>query len=269
MLKKALFSILITALWINAFSQKANKTHPSFNKALTINVGTDSIVAYALVAEGSKQKETIVLLHGIPGYDKSFDLAQHLRLKRKNVIVFSYRGSWGSQGTYGYANCLEDIGVVIEHLSDSINRIELRIDTAKFVLIGHSLGGGLAMLYGSEDKRIKKIVAISALNFGYRLKRFSSVDSLTTFQKYVEAQFMLNCNVKEFVKEAYNHASKYDILTHLSTLKSKEILIIDDFDRSEDWPGEFNQWVKYKVIESDHSFTNKRRKLIRYISKWI
>jgi hypothetical protein len=47
------------------------------------------------------------------------------------------------------------------------------------------------------------------------------------------------------------------------------VLIIDDFDRSDKWPGELKNIAEYKIIESDHSFTNKRKELSNYIINWL
>jgi pimeloyl-ACP methyl ester carboxylesterase len=269
MKKKNLFTSLIIVLSLPLISQNNTKDYPTFNKEISVGIGKDSIAAYALIAKGNKLKETIILLHGLPGHEKNFDLAQNLRSRGKNVIIFNYRGSWGSQGTYSYSNCLEDIGFVLDYFSDSTISSKMLIDTSRFVLIGHSLGGGLALIFGANDNRIKKIITLSAFNIGHRLKRFSSPDSLYTFKNYVNTLFMLNCDSKVFIKEVYENRVKYDVLEYNLPLKEKKVLVIDDFDRSEGWPGELKNSIKYKVIRSDHSFTDKRKKLIRHVNRWL
>gem|GEM_PF-4209951 len=43
---------------------------------LIITIGKDSIAAFKMIAAGKEKKETVLLLHGIPGNEKHFDFAQ-------------------------------------------------------------------------------------------------------------------------------------------------------------------------------------------------
>ncbi|MBZ9730116.1 alpha/beta fold hydrolase [Salegentibacter sp. JZCK2] len=257
-------------LGISSFAQEGNIEFPSFDQEITLSIGNDSIAVYALIASGKEVKTTVLLLHGIPGNEKNLDLAQELRMAGKNVIFFNYRGSWGSQGEYLYANCLKDVGHLLDYLSDTNISSKLRIDTSQFALIGHSLGGGLALIKGANDLRIKKVIALSPVNYGYNLMDFTNADSLPRFQEYLGSMFMLNLNPKTFIQEIINKKDYYNLLTHRELYKRKPFLIIDDFSRIEDdWPGKLNGYLEHHIIESDHSFTNKRKELIEYISNWL
>ena len=59
-----------------------------------------------MLAAGKDKKETVLLLHGLPGNERNLDLAQELRRNGRNVIYFNYRGAWGSQGEFMFSNCL-------------------------------------------------------------------------------------------------------------------------------------------------------------------
>jgi pimeloyl-ACP methyl ester carboxylesterase len=270
-MNKKIPSLIIMFLFIGIglFAQEDKDEFPTFNEEMAIGIEEDSIAVYALIASGNNVKETVILLHGIPGNEKNLDLAQDLRREGKNVIFFSYRGAWGSQGTYSYSNCLEDIGHILDYFSDSVMALKMRIDTSRFTLIGHSLGGGLALIKGAKDSRVKKIIALSAANFGYEWKEVTSVDSLQGFQNYIRSSFVLNCNAKEFVQEIIDDKTEYNVLTFTQELETKKVLIIDDYDRSNKWPGQLLKPIEYKIIESDHSFTNKRKELSVYIIAWL
>ena len=268
-LKNPALSILFLFLGLSLCAQKDKEEFPTFNEEMAIGIGEDTIAVYALIASGSKVKETVILLHGIPGNERNLDLAQDLRREGKNVIFFSYRGAWGSQGKYSYANCLEDVGHVLDFFSDSAVVSKMHIDTTRFALIGHSLGGGIALIQGAKDRRVKKTIAIAAANFAYGWRNVTSVDSLQGFQNYIKSSVMLNCNAKEFVQEIIDHKAEYDVLSYNKVLAAKKVLLIDDYDRSNSWPGKLMKPIEYKVIESDHSFTNKRKELSDYIIVWL
>jgi len=257
------------SIGIGLFAQEDGEEFPTFNEEMAIGIDGDSIAVYALIASGSNVKETVILLHGIPGNERNLDLAQDLRREGENVIFFSYRGAWGSQGTYSYSNCLVDIDYILDYFSDPALALKMRIDTTRFTLIGHSLGGGLALIKGAKDSRVKKIIALSAANFGYIWRDITSVDSLQGFQNYIRSSFVLNCNPKEFVQEILDNKTEYDVLTFAQELETKKVLIIDDYDRSNKWPGQLLKPIEYVIIESDHSFTNRRKELSVYINAWL
>lgn len=267
--KPSYLFIMFLFIGTAVFTQNDEIEFPTFNEEMAIEIEGDSMAVYALIASGNNLKETVILLHGNPGNERNLDLAQDLRREGKNVIFFNYRGSWGSQGGYSYSNCMEDIGYVLDCFSDSILALKMSIDTSRFTLIGHSLGGGLALIKGAQDNRVKKIIALSASNFGYKWKKITSVDSLQGFQNYIRSSFQLNCNPKEFVQEIIDHKAEYDVLTYTQELETKKVLIIDDYDRSNKWPGQLRKPIEYKIIKSDHSYTNKRKELSGYISTWL
>lgn len=81
---------------------------------------------------------TALLLHGIPGCERNFDLAQALRRAGFHVLTFHYSGSWGSDGTYSLAHDLEDAETAL----DFILRDEtFGFDKDRVFAVGHSLGG--------------------------------------------------------------------------------------------------------------------------------
>ena len=72
-------------------------------EVLHIPSGGVEINGVAYLAAGAGPHPTVVLLHGLPGNEKNLDLAQAMRRAGWNVITFNYRGSWGSPGTFSFA----------------------------------------------------------------------------------------------------------------------------------------------------------------------
>ncbi|WP_372642182.1 alpha/beta fold hydrolase [Ancylomarina sp.] len=148
------FLIIFILFGYSLYAQNSNIDYPATSKQITITIGKDSIAAFGMFAAGKEKKETVLLLHGIPGNEKNLDLAQELRRNGRNVIYFNYRGSWGSQGEFLYLNCIEDVKKVIDFFSSTENSEKYRTMTNSYILFGHSLGGGIALLSGAQDNRV-------------------------------------------------------------------------------------------------------------------
>jgi len=104
----------------------------------------------------------VVLLHGFPGNEKNLDLAQAIRRDGWNVLYFNYRGSWGTPGAFSFAHSMEDTQAAIAYLRDPATTKKLRVDPAKIVLMGHSMGGMIAAYTAAHDTKILGVGLISA-----------------------------------------------------------------------------------------------------------
>jgi pimeloyl-ACP methyl ester carboxylesterase len=162
--KSTTYIIFLLLFGYNSNAQNSNKSYPATSEEITITIGNDSIAAFGMFAAGKEKKETILLLHGLPGNERNLDLAQELRRNGRNVIYFNYRGAWGSQGEFMYSNCIEDVKKVMDFFSTSENSDKYKIKADSYILFGHSLGGGIALLSGAKDKRVKKIAIYSPFN---------------------------------------------------------------------------------------------------------
>src|SRR5215210_169034 len=58
---------------------------------------------FLYIAGGKGPHPTVILLHGFPGNERNGDLAQAIRRAGINAFVFSYRGAWGSGGTFSFS----------------------------------------------------------------------------------------------------------------------------------------------------------------------
>jgi len=129
-------------------AQNAKSNHRATSEEIFIAIEKDSIAAFGMFAAVEEKKETVLLLHGLPGNERNLDLAQALRRDGRNVIYFNYRGSWGSQGEFLYSNCLEDVKALMDFFDVSENSKRYRIKPNSYILFGHSTSGGLALLSG-------------------------------------------------------------------------------------------------------------------------
>lgn len=277
-MKKIITSIIIILIHQNGFSQKYNNEafsdfvndsdFPSFNEEMIINIKDASVAGYAFIADGENLKETIIMVHGLPGNDNQFDIAQSIRRTGRNVIHFNYRGSWGSHGDFLYSNSLEDVNEVIKYLSTPENSKRLRIDTNAFVLLGRSYGGGIALIQGSKNERVKKIIAISSMNAGSDTHPIQDLSKLSRWKKYLNKQIMLNVTPTAFLQEIFDNKEKYDVVTYKDQLKKKKTLLIEDTQSNQSWINLLEN-VEYKMIESDHNFISNRIELTNILIEWL
>lgn len=278
MKKYIIVSIIVLLINLKGFGQSVNNEafsdftnhseFPAFNEEMIFNLKGDSIAGYSFIANGEKPKETVIMLHGLPGNDNQFDIAQSIRRTGRNVIHFNYRGSWGSQGDFLYSNSLEDVDEVIKHLSNAENSKRLRIDSNAFVILGRSYGGGIALIQGSKNERVKKIIAISSMNAGSRFNPFQDLSKLSRWKNYLERQVMLSVNPSTFLQEMLDNKEKYNVVTYKNQLKNKNVLLIEGTQNNQKWISLLEN-IDYKIMESDHNFISNRIELTTVIIEWL
>jgi pimeloyl-ACP methyl ester carboxylesterase len=104
----------------------------------------------------------VVLLHGFPGNERNFDLAQALRRAGYAALVFHYRGSWGVGGAYSWTTVLQDARravAAVPGLADGL-------DPDRLAVVGHSLGGFAALQTAAADASVRAVASIAAFDFG-------------------------------------------------------------------------------------------------------
>ena len=253
----------------NAFLDFENDPEaPALNRELLIPILGDTVAGYAFIANGPEPKETVILAHGFPGNDNQFDLAQSIRRVGKNVIHFNYRGTWGSQGELLYSNELEDLDEVINYLCLPENAEKLRIRTDGFTILGRSYGGGLALIAGSQNDKVKRIISISGTNYGEIVKTYDHIDSISFFRPYMKRQVMINVDLDAFLQDMIDNKERFNVVTHKEALSKKEVLIIEDSDRNLGWIEQL-EGIELVNLPSDHGFVNRRIQMIETVVEWL
>src|SRR5690242_9871657 len=124
--------------------------------------------ALVYVAAGAGPHPAVVLLHGFPGNERNLDLAQDIRRAGWDVLYFNYRGSWGTPGDFSFSHGIEDTAAAVAYLRQPAMAKKLRLDPSRIVLIGHSMGGFMAIQAAAADPAIKAVGDISAADMGTR-----------------------------------------------------------------------------------------------------
>lgn len=248
---------------------RADSLHPATLEELQFNSSGDSIFGFSYLANGKGPHPTVVLLHGLPGNERNLDVGQHLRRSGYNVVYFNYRGSWGSRGTFSYENCLGDVRAVLDHITDSVNRERLRVDTRNIFLFGHSMGAGLALIAGLDDSRVKGVVAVSVLNPYETFRGRAAQVNVMDIGSYLSGLGMLNTDPQAFLKGIMNHIEDYNIEKKVAQTR-KPVLVIDEH--------ELNDYLKaysrrrsfsYERWNTDHAFSDRRQALGIRTRTWL
>jgi uncharacterized protein len=130
--------------------------------------------------DGNAAKNPVVIYaHGFNGFKDwgNFDLIAKSFASNGFTMIkfnFSHNGTTPDQpetfadldafGNNNYTKQLCDLMLVTNWVCDPQNPYAPCLDTESIYLIGHSMGGGIAILYAAEDSRIKKLVTWACIS---------------------------------------------------------------------------------------------------------
>lgn len=256
-------------------STQAKQAIPASISELTITSSGSRMPGIAYLAEGEGPHPSVLLLHGYPGNEKNLDVAQALRRQGWNVIFFHYRGAWGSEGEFSFRGAERDVQVVLNYMQDPSNAKRLRIDTKRISIVGHSMGGHMAIAGILDNADVKCAVAYDGANMGARGNGlFSDPESTKLWSAYSDSLFMLNgwSGVKA-VQEINEFGKEIDLIARVGSIaKRATFLIAADTDVIP-----LDTHIKplfaalkdasqgnahYLLLDDDHSFSSSRLKLI-------
>lgn len=244
-------------------------------------VGLNALI---YIAEGLGPHPVVVLLHGFPGNEKNLDLAQDIRRAGWNVLYFNYRGSWGTLGNFSFGNSIEDVASAVAYLKQPDNVKRLRLDPKRIVLIGHSMGGFMAVEGGGGDASIMGIGLISAADMSRRVPvSLSKADEPAFISKYsagLAAQGMAplaGCTPEGLVRELIDNAARWRFSANVDALRTRPILVLTSDDGLASMGDAFiaeltragNAHVTTAHFATDHSYSDKRLELSAAVRKWL
>lgn len=248
---------------------------------LGIDSHGDRMNGHIYLANGEGPHPTVVLLHGFPGNEKNLDLAQAFRRAGWNVLFFHYRGAWGSEGIFSFGNAIDDVASALSFLRDPANE-NLRIDTDHIALVGHSMGGFLALQGGARDADVSCIVGLAAANFGERAALAQTApEELEGFKQYSDQLVMLNgFDGDSAVADLAAAGDSFDNTLLAPELAGKHVFLIGAMrDEAVDisvhrrhmqaFLDAEDIYMTELVLDADHSFSWHRIKLAHEITDWL
>ena len=252
-----------------------DKDFPASMEAPDIRSHGSRLNAVFYLASGRGPHPTSLLLHGFPGNEKNMDLAYVLQRAGWNVLFPNYRGSWGSAGTFSFANAIEDTQSAVDFLRDPANVKKYRIDSKRIVLVGHSMGGFMAADVAAHDPQVAALVMICAWNIGPTVLR--SADNGRSDNYKNSSPRLAGTTPEGLMSEAKNNALKWNYVDYAQLLNNRPILIMESNDRNRDDNQAMaealrkagNPRVTEKFTETDHSFSDHRIALQIAILDWL
>jgi len=231
-------------------------------------------------AQGAGPHPTVILLHGYPGVERNLDLAQAIRRAGINVLYFNYRGSWGSQGTFSFANAQEDVLSAIGYLRTPDVARRLRIDPTRIALVGHSMGGWLAFLGAAADPSIQCVGGIEASDMTYvRGELTPSRRTDSTFIVYANTLTApggpLRASSDSLLASLRANAETWTLPHHAAELSGRTILLLDNNRNA----GHARlvaslrqagaKHLTEEVWTTDHTFSDRRIGLAHRVLGWL
>jgi len=252
-----------------------DKDFPAIMEAPDILSHGSRLNAVFYLASGRGPHPTALLLHGFPGNEKNMDLAYVLQRAGWNVLFPNYRGSWGSAGTFSFANAIEDTQSAVDFLRDPANVKKYRIDSKHIVLVGHSMGGFMAADVAAHDPQVAALVMICAWNIGPTVLRAADNGRSDNYKN--SSPRLAGTTPEGLMSEAKNNALKWNYVDYAPLLNNRPVLIMESNDRNRDDNQAMaealrkagNPQVTEKFTETDHSFSDHRIALQIAILDWL
>lgn len=216
--------------------------------------------------ENSKQKPLVIFCHGYKGF-KDWGAWDLVSKAFKNADLFFVKFNFSHNGgtienpidfpdleafaENNYTKELDDLESLLNHLTSDENKYKNEIDLTNITVIGHSRGGGIAIIKTAENKRITKLITwASVSDFG---KRTSTTGDIEQWKKD-GVKYVLNGRTKQQMPHNYqfyldfkDNESRLNIEASEKKLKIPHLIIHAINDPS----------VNYSEAEALHSWNSK------------
>lgn len=231
---------------------------------------------------GDGPHPTVLICHGYPGFEQHLDLAQALRRVGFCVATFHYSGSWGADGDFSFANCLEDTSTVLHALADL--GPEYRIDRGRMYVVGHSMGGFVATHMLAKEDLLLGGAILTPFDVGrlwmHRDAEDVSGENLTYVLNF-GFDWLRGSSAEGFARELAQNGADYCLEPLAPRLAKKPTLLVGatyDVDLPPDLHREplrsailscGTDLFRYEELPCDHDFSSHRIALAQIIAKFL
>lgn len=254
----------------------ADRNFPPGLAGITVpSHGVDMDATFYLVS-GAGPHGTVLLLHGLPGYESNGDLAQSIRRAGWNVLLFHYRGTWGTAGAFSLSSAIEDTAEAVRFLREPANVAKYRCDPKRLVVVGHSMGGFLAGYEAFHDPDVTAVAMIAAVNLG-RINADPKERDIRLKRWETQLHPIRGASPAELFAEAERHAQEWDYVKWAGALQGRPVLLVEADDQNhsdmEALAGALRQKgavaLSQVAVATDHSFSDHRIALQTIVIEWL
>jgi uncharacterized protein len=229
----------------------------------------------------------VIFLHGYPGNERNLDLAQRVRRAGYIALYFDYRGDFGSGGTFSFAHSREDTAAALAWAHAPENVAKYGIDPSRIALVGHSLGGWLALFGAQHEPPEVCVAALAAWNIGWAASRIAGhpdkrAETLDFFRTTSDAVGgPIHANADDLLQEWVDHAAAWDYSSLTNSLGKRALLLVaatrDTADESVERHTTLAQsirkadgkLVRMETFDDDHPFSSHRVELGELLVHWL
>jgi uncharacterized protein len=252
----------------------ADRAHPAAMTVLHIPSHGLLINGLLYSPAGGGPHPTLVICHGLPGNEKNLDLAQAVRRAGWNAVTFNYRGSWGSPGSFRFAQNPQDADAVLAYLRDPSNAAKLGIDPRRIVIAGHSMGGWVVALTAAHDHALSGAILISMADMGLTgaRPRAQAVAAMAD-----DMETLADVSAESMVDELTAHAKEFVVTGTATGLAQIPVLAITSNDHLAAQTDALVAAIKAKGgtrvaaahLDTDHSYSDRRIALESLVITWL
>ncbi|MBK8549748.1 MAG: prolyl oligopeptidase family serine peptidase [Ignavibacteria bacterium] len=222
----------------------------------------------------SKGLPLVIFCHGFKGFKDwgSFPYLMDTFALQNSFAVsfnFSYNGAGENKNEQSeftrlelfaqntFSRELDDLGSVIDYLFEHKN--EYNYDTSNITLIGHSRGGGIAILKTAEDKRVTKLIVLSSVN---SFDRYS--DTLKSKWKETGYFEVMNSRTNQMMRLNYiliedleENKDRLDIQKAIAKINVPVLLIHGTQDITVDYSNAEDLYTRHIEANKDYQKTTE------------
>ena len=234
----------------------------------------NNLIADFRYNEKAEKLPLLIFCHGFKGF-KDWGGFPYMfgELAEKNIFCVSFNFSYNGVGESGedllnftrlnlfaentFSRELNDLASIIDYLHKYKSHYNYDFDN--LILAGHSRGGGIAILKTAEDKRIKKLIALSSVSefdrYSERMKANWKEKGFWEVQNMRTKQMMrLNYTLLEDLEKNYD---RLNIKNAIKKIEVPTLLIHGTEDLA----------VDYSEAETIYKLSNKMNTTLNIIQK--
>jgi uncharacterized protein len=260
-----------------------NAANPASLVEITIPSHGVQLLGALYLAEGAGPHPTAIIFHGFPGYEQNLDIAQVLRRAGYNVLAAHYRGSWGVPGTFSFQHSIEDADAQVEWIRSPAVAAKYHVDPAHIVVIGHSMGGYMALSAAAHNPAVAAAISISGASLGHRYaglaqsERDKSVAQYAARANPVDLLPLAGTSAAALGGEVFDHRNDWDFEKLAPALGKRPVLLFSASDGSGPNAAALTQTLtaqgdtnaRHIEIKTDHPYSDHRVALTRDILDWL